>query len=124
MATIIAINTPPEAAEAIQVSVTAHMVGLLEKPLQQLQTAPKPTFADLAWRLLTARFHTPNDTIHVAMPPAFVAELAPTLREIATSPLRQTHPGYNQCGNVAERLLQATRPEAISAASTLPKPAR
>lgn len=124
MATIIAINTPPPAADAIQVSVTAHLVGLLEKPLQQLQTAPEPTFAELAKRLLTARFQAPEDTIHVAMPPAFVAELAPTLRLIATSPLRQTHPGYNQCGNVAERLLQATRPETATATVMAPKPSR
>lgn len=110
MATIILVNPPAAPHDAVATSLTAHLVGLLEQPLQRLQSGTNRDFAELAQRILAARFRTPQDSVSVALPPAFIGALAPKLAEVAASPQRAHHSGFDQCGRIAERLLQAVRP--------------
>lgn len=110
MATIILVNPPPAPHDAVPSSLTAHFVGLMEKPLQRLQSGTNRDFADLARRILSARFRAPQDSVAVSLPPAFISALAPQLAEVAASPQRAHHTGFDQCGRIAERLLQAVRP--------------
>lgn len=110
MATVILVNPPPAPHDAVSTSLTAHFVGLLEQPLQRLQSGTNRDFAELARRILSVRFRTPQDSVAVTLPPAFIGALAPKLTEITAAPQRTYHTGFDQCGRIAERLLQAVRP--------------
>jgi hypothetical protein len=93
-------------ADLIHADLTAHMIGLLERPLTALAASPDPQNNGLAKRLLGLKFSHPQDGVEALLPLDFVQALAPTLMQIVRSPLRQSHPSFGDCAKAATRLLE------------------